>query len=494
MSNVIQWEPYQDISRRWQKERKVSGLFKSPGLGKTAVTLDWIDWLITTGRSPGVLVVAPIRVGLVTWPDQVEHWQFASWMRVVNMRTPEGAEAWEQGSAHIYIINFDVLSTREVSQVCKTCKGLGEAFGDLGCIECLDKQRRSTGRTVRKDLGFLAKFFKGRRGRPLPVNALVIDELSMFKDPSSKRAAALRAWSHKFPYKTGLTGTPAENSYLDLFNEVRMLDDGKRLGSSFTKYRDTYFEKEDYSFKWNLKPGAKEVIDARIADLCLVMLGDDYLDLPTTRAEDVYVKMPEQAAKDYRTLEKKLIVELETGEITAMSAAVLANKLLQFTSGTVYDEDKEVHNVHAVKIEALKKILKRHKGEPVLVLTAYKHEMDRVLKEVPQARRFHEKDLGDWQKGKIPVWVAQPKSLSHGIDGIQKSCRTLVWMTLPYGGGTYIQTNARVIRKGQSAETTIYRVLAQDSIDDAVAEILRRKNTEERGLMEALKALQQLRK
>lgn len=493
MPEIIQWEPYQEVMRQWQRDRDVSGMFQSPGLGKTVVTLDWIDWMITNGHSPGALIVAPIRVGLVTWPTQVQHWEFPSWMRVVNMRTPEGAEAWEKGSAHIYIINFDVLSTREVSLVCKTCKGEGEAFNGIGCDDCIDAKGRRTGRQVRKDLGFMAKFFKGRRGRPLPVNLLVIDELSMFKDPASKRAAALRAWSHKFPYKTGLTGTPAENSYLDLFNEIRMLDDGKRLGASFTAYRNKYFDKDFLGFKWTLKPGAKEEIDKKLADLCLVMLSEDYLDVPTTRAEDIYVKMPEKSAKGYRTLEKKLLVELETGEITALSAAVLANKLLQWTSGTVYDEEKETHVVHGVKIEALRKLLEKHKGEPVLVLTAYKHEMARVLAEIPEARRFHEDDLGDWQKGKIPVWVAQPKSLSHGIDGIQKSCRILVWMTLPYGGGTYIQTNARVIRKGQSAETLIYRILAEDSIDDAVAEILRNKNDEERGLMDALKALQQLR-
>lgn len=493
MSEIIQWESYQDTMREWQRQRPVSGMFQSPGLGKTGVTLDWIDDLLTSGASPGVLIICPLRVGLITWPNEIAKWSHSSWMRVANMRTQEGQQAWREGSAHVYICNFEMLNTREVSFACKTCKGEAEAYlGGTGCTDCLHpKHQIPTGRQTRKDYGFIHKFLK-KGGKNLPVNALVIDELSVFKAPTGARSEALRAYSRKFPFKTGLTGTPAENSYLDLFNEVRMLDDGKRLGTSYTAYQKAFFDQDRNGFKWTLKPGAKEIIDAKIADLCLVMLSEDYLDVPTASAEDVIVTMPDKALKEYKTLQKKLIVELETGEITALSAATLCNKLLQWTGGAVYDEDKEVHVVHDAKIKELKKLLKKHKGEPVLVLTAYKHEMARVLEAIPGARRFHEKDLPAWQRGEIPVWVAQPKSLSHGVDGIQKSCRIAIWMTLPYGGGTYIQTNARVIRKGQSQNAIIYRILVKSSIDDAVAETLRTKNDDERGLMEAVRNLQRI--
>jgi len=511
---ALHFDPYQNRIRQWQRGRKASGIFAGCGLGKTCVTLDWIDWLITTGRSPGVLIVAPLRVGLISWPNEIARWKKFSWMPIADMRTPEGQAMWESGSAAVYIINYDLLATREVTVPCPDCKTAREAEAkrqsvELGvpvkatevivpCQHCLHKKTgKPTGQRKRKDKGFIDRFLKPAKYRKDPrVNAIVLDELSTFKAADGKRAAALRAWmqgeNDLFPYRTGLTGTPAENGYTDLFNEIRMLDNGERLGTSVTAFRETYFRKEHpNSFKWILQDGAKEKIDRKLADLCLVMRSEDYLDIPETRYEDILCPMPEKAWKDYKVLEKELLVELETGEITALSAAALSTKLLQFTSGLVYSSDKAVHKVHGHKIAALRKLVKKHAGEPLLVLTAYQHEMANVLKEFPEARKFHEKDLGAWQRGEIPMWVANPASLSHGVNGIQVSGRIAIWMTLPYGG-RYNQTNARLARRGQDKETIIYRLLVPLSIDEAVVSILDSKDEEQNGLMASVRALQTL--
>lgn len=474
---------YQEIMRSWMRERKVGAYFCSPGLGKTVVTLDWLDWLFTTGRSRGALIVAPLRVGLITWPNQVARWNFCSWMQVADLRTPQGQEAWFKGEANIYICNFEMLASREVMLKCKPCDG-------KGCDACEQK-----GSKVRKDFGLVHKLIKAlhRKKKPLPVDTLIVDELSIAKSHNSKRINALRAYNDHFTYRLGLTGTPVCNSYLDLFSQIRLLDNGERFGTVFGQFREDYFEKSDYhGYKWQAKLGSKEEIDRKISDLALVMLSSDYLDLPTTSTEDVMVPIPMAALKAYKILEKEMLVELETGEVTAFSAAALCTKLLQFTGGASYDENKEVHFVHDAKLKALKDLRKKHGKEPMLVLTAYKHENARVLEAIPGARMFNEKDLGEWQKGKIHTWVANPASLSHGIDGLQKGGRIAVWYTQTYSNEKFLQTNARLIRTGQTAETIIYRLLVPKSIDEAVAEALRRKDDEQTGCLEALKALQKL--
>jgi len=516
MSADIHFDSYQNRARKWQRDRDRSCLFMGMGLGKTSVTLDWCQYLISTGRSPGVLIVAPLRVGLISWPNEVARWKKFSWMRVANMRTPEGREHWERGSAHLYVCHFDILATREVPVPCPVCEVLkieeakrqSEIEGRevkpvevvVPCGNCKHpKTGQPTGQVIRKDHGFIHKFLKPAKYRKDPrVNAIVIDELSMFKDPSGKRAAALRAWMRGehdlFPYRTALTGTPAENGYGDLFNEIRMIDGGERLGNSVTAFREKYFEKEHpNSYKWKIRPGSKEEIDRKLADLCLVIRSEDHLDIPPVQVEDVMCPMPDKAWAQYKVLEKELLVELETGEITALSAAALSTKLLQFTAGLVYDAKKAVHKVHGHKIAALRKIRKTHPGEPLLVLVAYQHEMANVLKEFPEARKFHEKDLPSWQRGEIPMWVANCASLSHGIDGVQVSCRIAVWMTLPYGG-KYNQTNARLARRGQKKSVIIYRLLVPMSIDEAVVAILDEKDENQNGLMDSLKALQALAK
>ena len=427
-----------------------AALFVSPGKGKTVVTLTAIDTLATCGMLRGALIVAPLRVCSITWPAQVARWSHTSWMRVVNLRTAEGLEAWHNGTADIYLINSELLPNR------------------------------------------LPLMFPKRKTFTCPVDTLVIDELSLAKNPQSKRFKALHKHLSGIERRWGLTGTPIPNNYLDLFMQVKMLDDGRRLGKTFTGYRDDYFYPADYmGYTYKLLAGSKEQINRRLSDLALVMVGDP-TDLPSSSIIDVPAVLPPAARKQYKTLEKEMLAEIAYGEITAPSAGVLVNKLLQMTSGAVYDEDRKVLPVHDAKLEALRTLLDNHKGEPVLVLTAFKHESARVLAAIPEARMFDELLLREWQDGRIPVWVADPRSLSHGIDGLQKSCRIAIWCSLTYSNETYTQTNARLIRTGQTAETIIYRIIAPGTIDDAVAEALRDKSDTQTGMLHAVRALQRM--
>lgn len=441
---------YQIPMIRWMLEREVSALFCSPSMGKTAVSLKVISEWILDGAVRAVLLIAPVRVCSVTWPTQKDRWDHSSWMTIAHLRTPEGREAWEKGSADIYLINPEQLPK------------------------------------------LVPLLFKGRK--TLPVDGILIDELSLAKNPTSKRFNSIRPYLHKFRRRTALTGSPVPNNYLDLYAQIRLLDEGARLGKSFSHYRQTYFKSDYMGFKWELLPGAKEKIDAKLADLCLVMLGDDYLEVPDCATEDLPIVLPPEAKADYKRLEKELLLELEQSDVVALTAATLCGKLLQITSGAVYGEERVVNRIHSEKISALRKLRKKHSKEPLLVLTGFKHESARILEEFPEAKMFHEKLIPDWQAGKIKMMVSDPRSLSHGIDGLQVGGHIAVWMTLTYSNETYLQTNARLVRTGQSHKTTIYRLIAGGTIDDAVAAALRDKSDTQSGLMNALKALQLLTK
>lgn len=478
MSVVFKPFHYQPRMRCWGVERLNAAFFCSPGLGKTAVSLEVVDDLFLAGEIKGVLIVAPLRVSTLTWPAQIALWNHSEWLKVANMRTAEGLKAWNEGSADIYLINYEMLASRDVTRKCSKCKG-------KKCATCDFKGLKTT-----HTAGFVEKCIKKRK--EIPVDMIIWDELSICKNPSSKRINSIRPYRHYFKRHLGLTGTPSCNGYLDLFAQVRILDGGERFGNSFTRYRDLYFESDFMGFKFTLRPGAKEKIDAKIADLALVMLSDDYLDVPTCTTTDVEVSLPEAAKKAYKTMEKELLIQLERTDIVALNAATLTGKLLQIVGGAVYDDEKNVEVIHDAKIKALLALRKKHGKEPVLVLTAFKHEMDRVLKAIPGAVKFHERLIPDWRAGKIHTMVCQPQSMSHGIDGLQTG-KIAIWFTLTWSNETYIQTNARLVRTGQSQETTIYRLICGGTIDDAVAEALRNKADTQTGLMQALKNLQLLR-
>lgn len=480
---------YQETMIQWLLTHRQAALFCSPGLGKTGVSLAAYEEHSLAG-SKGMLVVCPIRVASITWPREVAKWDFSRHWVVANLRTPEGIRHWYKGTADIYLINSEMLPTREVRTNCKECKD--ESGKREHCIEC-----NGDGKITQKHHGFVAKFLKGKKASELPVDVLLIDELSLAKSHTSKRFNALRMYRSMFPRAIwGLTGTPAPNSYVDLFAQIRILDDGKRLGVSPGEYKRIYFDKRgpDQFAKFELKPESKAQIEHRLSDLCLTMLSDDYLDVPTCNYTDHEIALPAKAKKEYDTMKKELLLQIESGEIEALNAAALTNKLLQITGGAVYDADRTVHVLHDAKIKALKDIAKRHTGEPLLVLTQFKHERARLLEAFPEAKLFHERDLELWQQGKIKMWIADARSLSHGIDGIQVGGRIAVWHTLSYSNETYLQTNARLVRTGQSFETIIYRIIATGTIDDAVAEALREKDGRQQGLFAALKALQLLEK
>ena len=477
---------YQEKMIPWLEEKPRSALFASPGLGKSVCTLKAYDNLITDGASKGLLIVAPLRVCTITWPNEVAKWGFAKWMTIANMRTEEGVKHWINGTADIYVINFEQLASKDMTRTCRFCKN--ERPARQKCLKC-----RGKGFITTHYKGFIETYFKGKRKQDLPVDSVMIDELSLAKNPSSKRINALRAYREMFDRFNGLTGTPVPNTYLDLWAQIRFLDAGERLGKVYSHFRNRYFYALDpMGYKWEIKNGAKEEIQQKISDICLVMLGEDYLDIPQTLAIDEPAVLNKNARKQYEELKKELLLQLANGEIEALNAAVLTMKLLQITGGTVYDAEKNVHEIHSSKLEALKKIRKRHPKEPLLVLTAFKHESRRILKAFPEARMFDEKDLGKWQAGKIPMWVADPRSLSHGIDGLQKGGRIAVWFTLTYSSETYLQTNARLIRTGQSFETIVYRIMISGTVDDAVAEALKEKGDTQTGLVQALKNLQTL--
>ncbi len=434
---------------------------------------------MVNGLSRGALIVAPLRVCSITWPNEVRKWDHSSWLTVAHLRTPEGREAWDKGTADIYLINPEQLNSKEVTRTCSKCKG-------EGCGHCDNAGAKTT-----KTPGFVERCIKNRKR--LPVDTLIWDELSQAKNHASKRVNALRAHQGKFKQIWGLTGTPAPNSYLDLFAQIRFLDGGKRLGPSVHRYRQAYFESDYMGYKYEIKEGAKEKIDAKIADIALVRMGDDYLDIPTTQSIDIEVKLPAKAMAQYRELEKELLLELEKSDVVALSAATLTMKLIQVTSGAVYGEDRIINVIHDAKVKAIQKLRKQHKNEPILILTMFKHEKARLLEAIDGAVEFHEDLMPKWRAGKIKTMIAQPQQLSHGIDGLQDAGRIAIWSSLTYSNEMYIQTNARLIRTGQSAETIVYRIMAPGTMDDAVAEALREKGDTQTGLLVALKNLQQMR-
>jgi SNF2 family DNA or RNA helicase len=226
----------------------------------------------------------------------------------------------------------------------------------------------------------------------------------------------------------------------------------------------------------------------KISDICVSLSAKDYLTLPPLAEVYQPVALPPEVQAQYKQLKRSMVVEIDGVEITAVSAAALANKLLQAASGALYDEDKNVVVAHDAKLEALESILEQA-GGPVLVFYHYKSSLSRIATRFPQAVAMDPGVLDDWRAGKVPLMLAHPQS---GGIGVNLQCNAhemahVVWFDLPWSSESYVQANARVYRQGQEKPVMLHHLVASGTIDQQVVDVLQGKINLQQAVLDTLK-------
>jgi SNF2 family DNA or RNA helicase len=325
-----------------------------------------------------------------------------------------------------------------------------------------------------------------------PFDMIVIDELSSFKSPKAERFRSLRRVLPAVRRVVGLTGTPSPNGLIDLWSQIYLLDRGERLGKTLGQYRQNYFDPGDRNgmviYNWKPKKGAAETIYKRIGDICMSMTAADYLTLPD-RIDITYpVGLSEAAQRAYETMERDLVLPLSGEAITAQNAAVLTGKLLQLANGAIYTEDCKYIGLHDAKLDALEDLIEAANGEPVLIYYSFKHDADRIRKRFPGARQLlTEKDVNDWNAGRVEMMIAHPASAGHGLN-LQAGGHIIIWFGLTWSLELYQQANARLHRQGQQQPVTVYHVITKGTVDENVLKVLTGKAVRQDALIEAVKA------
>jgi len=322
---------------------------------------------------------------------------------------------------------------------------------------------------------------------------LVIDESSRFKDPSTKRFKALKKHLKGFSRRLILTGTPTPQGMSDLWSQVGILDLGERLETSLTRFRDKYMSPDQINrhtkviYSWKLKENADQIIKDKIEDICFSLKAEDYLQLPPLTTLYQKIEMSEKDREKYDELRKNMVVDIKKEKITAPTAATLANKLLQFTSGAVYNEEGEATEVHRAKLERLESIMEES-SSPTLVFYHFKHSLQRIRLQFPEAVVLDDDNIEAWRSGKIRMLLAHPQSGGIGLNlqcNIGDTAHT-IWFDLPWSSENYIQANARIYRQGQEKPVIIHHLTVANSIDEHVIKVLQGKITLQDALMDAL--------
>lgn len=431
-------------------------VFSFMGSGKTIAVLTALDDL-HQAQEPvfPCLVVAPKRVAISTWPDEVAaHRPHLRISPVIG--TPKERLAALRKPAHIYTINHDNL------------RWLRDTLGDRW-----------------------------------PFKTVVADESSRLKSfrlggPHGRRARELASVSHRSARHINLSGTPVSNGLMDLWGPQWFVDFGSRLGRSYGAFRDRWFYpvqrgSEAFAVSWEPYSHAQGEIQGSIADVTLSLDPHDHFDLHEPIITHVPVTLPPKARAIYDDMHQRMYAELASGGVEAFNAGVKSGKLLQIASGIVYTESGAFEDLHTEKLDALDSIIAEACGAPILVAYHFKADLHRLTKRFPTASILDDrpKTIRDWNAGKIPLLLAHPKSAGHGLN-LQHGGHRLVFFSLDWALEDRLQIIERIgpvrqLQAGYDRPVYIYYILARDTLDYAVLERVDGKKSVLDTLIEALK-------
>lgn len=439
--------PYQTYAKEFLLDHEEAGLFLDMGLGKTVTTLTALQELSWDWEH--VLIIAPKRPAIDTWPDELEKWD--------HLR--------EWGPSYEVAVGSIIERRKAV-----------DSKADITIIN-------------RENVQWLVDYV----GKQWPYDCVVIDELSSFKSSKAKRFRALKKVRPKIRRIIGLTGTPLGNGFMDLWAEIYLLDGGKALGRTITGYRDRWFtpgrRNGQIVYEWNLRKGADEEILEKIKPFCVTMKTEDYIDLPSLTTIERGFTLSAKARAAYDQMERDRLLEISDTEIDAVNAAALMTKLLQISTGQIYDEDGQVQSIHQEKLDAFEELVEELEGENLLVFYQYRHEKARLLETFSDAVDISEPEaISRWKKGEIKMLLAHPQSAGHGLN-LQSGGAVSVWYSLPMSLELYQQAVKRLHRQGQTKPVRNIVLLAKGTVEETVwREILTKKVKRQDAVVEALKA------
>ena len=426
------------------------GLFLDMGLGKTAITLSAVNILMFEMFSVSkVLIIAPKKVAETTWSNEAAKWDHLKHLRVSKIIGTAAQRIKALNSpADIYVIN-------------------------------------------RENVPWLVEYDANN----WRFDMVVIDELSSFKSNKAARFKSLCYVRQHIKRFVGLTGTPASNGLIDLWAQVYLIDGGERLGKRISHFRDRYCNCETHGghfTTYSMKTGSEEAIRTAISDVCISMKSEDYLQLPECLTVDVPVYMTPKVKQQYEEFEKNMLLQIDEDTLDAGTAAVLSGKLQQFANGAVYDEDKNVIQVHDGKLDVLSELIEGLNGQHALIFYNFQHDLSRILEYFKQSpleirQLKNNKDQQDWNDGKVDILLAHPASAGYGLN-LQQGGHHIIWFGLNWSLEFYEQANKRLHRQGQQEAVIIHRLITQETRDVDVAAALEGKADVQNALLEALKA------
>lgn len=467
--------PFAGVAAQHLAEHPRSALWAKPGMGKSVMTLNYLDALHNVaGESAPTLVLAPLRVARDGWAQESAKWE--------------------------HLKGFDVVPI----------------VGDLAQRKAALRRDAPVYTTNYEQLVWLVDYFE-EMGKAWPFRTVVADESTKLKGfrtrQGTARARAIASVAHaKVERWINLTGTPSPNGLKDLWGQTWFLDQGQRLGRTYSAFESRWFgyrrAKDAVSGRMDLQPVifpfAQEQIQEKLRDICLTLDPKDWFDLKDPIVSVIHVDLPPKARRVYNEMEKEMFTVLGGYEVEAFNAASKTMKCLQLANGAVYvdpavlgDDHPKARlwqELHQEKLDALEELAEGSGDDPILVAYYFKSDLARLLHRFPDALDLSRADhMAAAKAGKGKLWFGHPASMGHGVDGLQAWCNRIVFFAQDWNLEFHDQILERIgpmrqYQEGKDRGVFVDYIVARNTVDEVVMARREGKGSVQQILMDYMKA------
>lgn len=492
-------------------------LFIDTGLGKTAISLRVIRDLLDADEISKVLIIAPIKVANQTWGDEIQTWEYAAPIPYKLLKTDAIKQAVNEAGRLAKSAPIEPKVAKRIDKKVETRMAkIIKANPNIGAkqVEMIrTKESSAVTAEYRKFAVMQARMAEyGRQlrqserenpaiihiihhennnieelvtawGNDWPYDCIIYDESDAIKDASTKRWKALNSVSHRVKRFYQLTATPAAENYLGLYAQIKLLDGGKRLGNTFTEYKQRFFDENVFSRKITIKDGAAEKITELVSDISLVMKQEEYLkDVAPVRIENICYELPENARKCYNEIRSSGQLAIGGNVIVAEAGAAIVQKMMQIAAGFVYDTadtlndfgnvvaERTIYPIHTAKADALRGLMARFPDQNFLIAYYHQGSLEMLQREFPEAVKMDRQGTQkqDWNDGKIKMLLMHPRSGAHGLN-LQYGGHIVINFDVYFSYTLFYQFYRRLARRGQKHhEVLVFNLLGKKTYDEYV--------------------------
>lgn len=434
-------------------------VFVDMGQGKTAPSLTAIKDVMELMLVDCVLVIAPIRICEAVWRQEAKKWKHTRKLTFSLVRGNPSDRAFALNrKADVYLINPE----------------------------------------------HLAWLYTHLRGDFKRFQLVFVDESSLFKNYRSKRFKFIKKIKDNHMESIAfvpMTGTPLPHSIMDIWTQAYLVDGGERLGATFGQFRSRFFKPgrklADHVYEWQPEDATSfDRIKALVADITIELSDSDRQKFPVVPVEH-WVTLPTDIRAKYDLLEQKMIFEWNESKTIAKHGGAKSIMLRQIAAGAMYKNrllNTDYDEMHSLKFDLLQELLEEL-NRPVLITYEFKHDLirlkSRLEKFAVMAEGDASKNIRMFNDGTISNLLIHPASAAHGLDGLQHTGNTVIFLNEIWSQERHDQLIARLARNGQKdAQVFSHYIRARDTVESLMEISRRLKGDEQTRFRTALRIYQ----